>query len=46
MEKLNTMRVIGGKYRHRKLFWPNDKNIRPTKDRIREAIFSSLEIES
>lgn len=37
------MRIIAGKYRHRLLFWPDDvKNIRPTKDRIREAIFSSL----
>ena len=37
------MRVVAGKYRHRILLWPNDeKNIRPTKDRIREAIFSSL----
>ena len=37
------MRVVGGLYRHRILEWPDDdKNIRPTKDRIREAIFSSL----
>ena len=37
------MRVIGGKYRHRLLSWPEDvKHIRPTKDRIREAIFSAL----
>lgn len=37
------MRVIGGKYRHRLLEWPNDvKHIRPTKDRIREAIFNAL----
>lgn len=35
------MRVIGGLYRHRKLAYPEDnKNIRPTKDRIREAFFS------
>ena len=35
------MRVIGGLYRHRKLVYPeNDKNIRPTKDRVREAFFS------
>lgn len=38
-----SMRVIGGIYRHRKLVYPeNDKNIRPTKDRIREALFSIL----
>ncbi|MFA6675915.1 MAG: 16S rRNA (guanine(966)-N(2))-methyltransferase RsmD [Bacilli bacterium] len=37
------MRIIAGKYRHRLIEWPDDvKNIRPTKDRIREAIFSSL----
>jgi len=37
------MRIVAGKYRHRLLLWPDDeKNIRPTKDRIREAIFSSL----
>ena len=35
------MRVIGGEYRHRKLVYPDsNKNIRPTKDRIREAFFS------
>ena len=37
------MRVIAGKYRHRILKWPDDvKHIRPTKDRIREAIFGAL----
>ena len=37
------MRVIGGQYRHRKLSYPEDnKNIRPTKDRIREAFFSAV----
>ena len=41
-ERLENMRVIGGIYRHRKLLWPADSSIRPTKDRIREAIFSSL----
>ena len=35
------MRVIGGLYRHRKLVYPeNNPDIRPTKDRIREAFFS------
>ena len=39
----NSMRVIAGKYRHRLLSWPDDaKHIRPTKDRIREAIFGAL----
>lgn len=37
------MRVIAGKYKRRILSWPDDvNNIRPTKDRIREAIFSAL----
>ncbi len=37
------MRVIAGKYRHRILKWPDDAaHIRPTKDRIREAIFGAL----
>ena len=37
------MRIVAGKYRHRNIEWPNDNiNIRPTKDRIREAIFSAL----
>ncbi len=37
------MRVVGGIYRHRLIEFPDDaKHIRPTKDRIREAIFSAL----
>ena len=37
------MRVIAGIYRHRNLKYPeNNPNIRPTKDRIREAIFYAL----
>lgn len=37
------MRIVGGKYRHRLINWPGDMEItRPTKDRIREAIFSVL----
>jgi len=36
------MRVIAGEYRHRKLEYPLDNPaVRPTKDRIREAFFSS-----
>ena len=36
------MRIIAGTYRHRNLTYPLDNpNIRPTKDRIREAFFSS-----
>ena len=36
------MRIIAGKYRHRKIYVPLLDSIKPTKDRIREAIFSSL----
>lgn len=37
------MRIVGGLYRHRIISWPDDqKHIRPTKDRVREAIFSAL----
>ena len=37
------MRIVAGKYRHRLLVYPDDaEHIRPTKDRIREALFSSL----
>ena len=36
------MRIVGGLYRHRLIDYPNDaEHIRPTKDRIREAIFSA-----
>lgn len=37
------MRIIAGELRHRLLSYPEDNpKIRPTKDRIREAFFSSL----
>ena len=37
------MRIVGGKYRHRLISFPNDaEHTRPTKDRVREAIFSAL----
>ena len=37
------MRVIAGEYRHRKLVYPeSNMDIRPTKDRIREAFFSII----
>ena len=37
------MRIVGGKYRHRLISFPDDANqTRPTKDRVREAIFSAL----
>ena len=37
------MRIVGGKYRHRTIIYPDDAtHTRPTKDRVREAIFSAL----
>lgn len=36
------MRIIAGKYRGKKLIAPKNSNIRPTEDRVREAVFSIL----
>ena len=37
------MRIVGGKYRHRLISFPDDMaHTRPTKDRIREAVFSAI----
>lgn len=36
------MRVVGGVYRHRELAWPKTSATRPTKDMVREAIFSAI----
>ena len=36
------MRIIGGKYRGKKLFSPQNLNVRPTSDRAREAVFNIL----
>ena len=37
------MRIVGGKYRHRLITFPDDMaHTRPTKDRIREAVFSAI----
>ena len=37
------MRIIGGDYRGRKIFTPEDKSTRPLKDLVRESIFNILE---
>ena len=34
------MRIISGKYKGKKLFYPKDKSFRPTQDRVRESIFN------
>jgi 16S rRNA (guanine966-N2)-methyltransferase len=36
------MRIIGGKYRGKKLISPSSKETRPTSDRMRETIFNIL----
>ena len=38
------MRIISGKWRSRQLKFPKSKQVRPTQDRVREAIFSKLGI--
>ena len=37
------MRIVAGRHRGRRLATPQDQSIRPTADRTREALFSSLE---
>ena len=36
------MRIVGGKYRGKKLWAPEGENVRPTSERTREAIFNIL----
>lgn len=36
------MRIIAGKYKGKKLVFPEDKNIRPTADLVKEALFAHL----
>ena len=38
----NTLRIIGGEWRGRKLQFPNVEAIRPTPDRVRETLFNWL----
>jgi 16S rRNA (guanine966-N2)-methyltransferase len=37
------MRIVGGKYRGRNIAAPPGRDIRPTADRVREAVFNILE---
>ncbi|MBT5383609.1 MAG: 16S rRNA (guanine(966)-N(2))-methyltransferase RsmD, partial [Kordiimonadaceae bacterium] len=37
------MRIIGGKYRSKKLIAPDNDRIRPTTDRMRETIFNIIQ---
>ncbi|TNE40267.1 MAG: 16S rRNA (guanine(966)-N(2))-methyltransferase RsmD [Alphaproteobacteria bacterium] len=36
------MRIVGGRFRGKKILLPEDKRIRPTSDRSREALFNIL----
>ena len=42
VENGERMRIIGGKFKGRKLHAPRGAAIRPTADRVREAIFNIL----
>jgi 16S rRNA (guanine966-N2)-methyltransferase len=39
----NTVRIISGDYRGRKLVYPSDRILRPTMQKTREALFSSIQ---
>ncbi|MCK4463841.1 MAG: 16S rRNA (guanine(966)-N(2))-methyltransferase RsmD [Candidatus Omnitrophica bacterium] len=41
-EELVNMRIISGKYKGRKINFPKSPYIRPTQDRVREALFNVL----
>jgi 16S rRNA (guanine966-N2)-methyltransferase len=42
-EKNNSVRIIAGKYRSRKLGFPSLEGLRPTADRFRETLFNWLQ---
>ena len=39
----NTIRIISGKFRSRRLPFPDAKGLRPTPDRVRETLFNWLQ---
>lgn len=39
----NTLRIIGGQWRGRKLRFPDGEGLRPTTDRVRETLFNWLQ---
>lgn len=39
---MNSVRIIGGKYRRRVLKFPESEGLRPTPDRVRETLFNWL----
>ena len=44
-KKLSSVRVISGKFKSRKIIFPDNLMIRPSGDRIRESLFSWLQTE-
>ena len=42
-KRLNTLRIIGGAWRGRKLVFPDVEGLRPTPDRVRETLFNWLQ---
>lgn len=38
----NTLRIIGGSWRSRKIQFPSEAGLRPTSDRVRETVFNWL----
>jgi len=42
MSKYSQLRIIAGKWRSRKVTFPNKEHIRPTTDRLRETLFNWL----
>ena len=41
----NTIRIIGGELRGRKVSFPDAKDLRPTPDRMRETLFNWLQVQ-
>ena len=41
----SSVRVISGKFRSRKIVFPNNSAIRPTGDRVKESLFNWLQVE-
>ncbi len=39
------MRIVAGKYRHRLIDYPNVESTRPTMDKVREAMMSSINLD-
>ncbi|MGB2600502.1 MAG: 16S rRNA (guanine(966)-N(2))-methyltransferase RsmD [Candidatus Omnitrophota bacterium] len=42
MTRMHDLRIIGGQFRGRKIKHPETVTVRPTKDRIREAVFNMI----